>query len=361
MNMKKSLAIAAAMVMTMISVNQQAAASECGLSCCIGAGIDGVGSNVGLTMSLQYDAMYMKTNLQGSNEIAPDTIIANALAGRAGMYAVSADMTMQKIAANISYRLDEDNAFILTVPYIINDMNMRMGMKMMAMSPIMYSNNDMDTIRGMGDVSLMYMRDLYKDADIRTRQRLSFGIGVKAPTGKDDSRTRGGNLVHMMMQAGTGSWDVVANINGTLAFGEHEDGGALVLVTPSLFYQFNTRNDLGYKLGDRLNFDLSTRYRLTSKFNVKVDINGVLTQKDSTDGTIDAQSGLVAYQNPTRNVLDNVNNTGIGSLFISPGFQWIVGEGFALSGEYRIPVYQKVRGIQQVTDNWFFLRLTKAL
>jgi len=356
----KTLAIASALTLSTISFYQSTEASECGLSCCIAAGVDGVGSNVGLTVSLQYDTMYMKTNKQGTSSIAPTTIISNELAGRAGGYAVSTNMVMQKIAANLSYRLDEDNAFILTVPYVINDMDMLMGMKMMAASPIRYSNMTMDTISGLGDVSLLYMRDLYKDTDIRTRQRLSAGVGVKAPTGKSKARNARGHLVHMMMQAGTSSWDGLLAANGTFAFGEHEDGGALFLLSPSLFYQFTSRNALGYKVGNRLNYDLSGRYRLTSSFNMKLDLNGVSSQSDSTDGTIDQTSGLVAYQNVNGNVLDNVANTGLNSIFISPGFQWIVGEGFAVSGEYRIPVYQNVNGVQQVTDHWFFLRMSKG-
>ena len=360
MKQMKMWVVAWAAALNMLAVSH-AQAGECGLSCCIGAGVDGVGSATGLTVSLQYDTMLMKTNKQGTSEIAPDTIIANALAGRAGMYGVSTKMTMQKYTANFSYRMDEDNAFVLTVPYVINDMDMRMGMKMMVMSPIMYSNSTMETIEGVGDIALLYLRDVYKDAEMRTRQRFSVGVGLKAPTGKSKSRAANGRLVHMMMQAGTGSWDGFLLANGTLGVGEHEDGGALVLFAPSLTYQINSRNSLGYKVGNRLNYDLSTRYRLTSSFNLKVDLNGVVSESDSSDGTIDASSGLIAYQNVNGNVLDNVANTGIHSLFISPGFQWIVAPGWVLSGEYRIPVYQDVTGIQQVTDQWFFLRLTAQI
>jgi hypothetical protein len=352
----KTWGIAVAITLSVLAFQQKTYASECGLSCCIAAGVDGVGSATGLTISLQYDTMFMKTNRQGRNEIAPDTIIANELAGRAGMFGVATDMVMQKIAANLSYRLDEDNAFILTVPYVINDMDMRMGMKMMN-GMIRYSNSTMETVQGLGDMSLLYLRDIYKDAELRTRQRLSVGVGIKAPTGKSEARDSSGNLVHMMMQAGTDSWDGVFVASGMMAFGEHDDGGALFMLSPSVYYQLNTRN----KVGDRLNYDLSARYRLTSMFNVKLDLNGVWSQNDDTDGTIDAPSGKVAYQNVAGNVLDNVANTGVRSLFVSPGFQWIVTDGWVVSGEYRIPVYQNVNGIQLVTDHWFFLRVTAAI
>lgn len=361
MKFAKHVAIASAMALSTISMGQQAVASECGLSCCIAAGVDGISSNTGLSVSLQYDTMYMKTNKKGTTKISPQQIISDNLANRGmmSMYAVSTKMTMQKIAANLSYRMDEDNAFVLTIPYVINDMDMMMGMK--GMGGITYSNMTMETIKGLGDISLLYLRDVYKDADIRTRQRFSVGIGVKAPTGKSKARNRNGALVHMMMQAGTNSWDGLFLANGTFAFGEHEDGGAQWLVTPSATYHMTTRNDLGYKVGDRLNYDISTRYRVTSKFNAKLDVNGVWSQSDDTDGTLDPQKpALVAYQNVNGNVLDNVANTGLHSIFISPGFQWIVGEGVSISGEYRIPVYQNVTGIQQVTDNWFFLRISTS-
>ena len=358
MKIAKPLAIASALVLSTVGMVQQSEASECGLSCCIAAGVDGVGSATGLTLSLQYDTMLMKTNRQSTSKISPQQIISNNLAARAmgSMYAVSTKMTMQKIVANMAYRMDEDNVFMLTVPYIINDMEMMMGMKMGG--GIRYSNSTMDTIQGLGDVTAMYLRDVYKDTDIRTRERLTLGLGIKAPTGKSKARNRRGDLVHMMMQAGTDSWDAFLVANGTFAFGEHEDGGAQWMLSPSASYHATTRNSLGYKVGDRLNADLSARYRITSKFNVKLDVNSVYSQKDDTDGTIDPTSGKIAYQNVNGNVLDNVANTGLASVFISPGFQWIAADGLILSGEYRMPVYQNVRGIQQVTDHWFFLRAT---
>ncbi len=344
MKSTKFLGIAMASALTMAAA-MPAAASECGLSCCIAAGVEGVGSSTGVTLSLQYDSMDMKTIKQGTTELTP----AQARLADGGMPdAVPTKMVMQKYAVNVSYRHDENNAFVLTVPYLINDMDMLnpAGMPM-----------TMDTISGMGDVSLVYLHDLYKDSDFRTRQRFSVGVGVKAPTGNSKSRNATtGRLIHMMMQAGTGSWDGLFLANGTLAFGEHDDGGAQWLLSPSLIYHMTTKNDLGYKVGNRLNYDLSARYRITSEFNVKLDLNGVISNRDSTDGTIDS-SGLVAYQNPM-SIIDKVQNTGLHSIFVSPGFQWVVTPKFIVSGEYRVPVYQKANGVQQVTDNWFFLRAT---
>ncbi len=330
------------LAMGMLAMTAQAQASECGLSCCIAAGVEGVGSATGFSVTAQYELMDMKTIKQGTTKLSPQQ--ARTITGT--NLSVPTNMVMQKISTNIAYRVNEDQAVVLTVPYIINDMEMlsAMGMPM-----------TMDTISGLGDVSMVYLHNVYTDTPIRTRKRLSLGMGLIAPTGKHDHRNASGQRVHMMMQTGTGAWGGVLLANGTLAFGERDDGGALWLVNPSLTYQTNTRNDLGYKVGDRFNYDLSTRYRLTSMFNLKLDVNGIWAGKDSTDGTIDAATGRVGYQNAT-SIIDNVANTGINSLFVSPGFQWVVTPSFILSGEYRQPVYQNTRGIQQVTDHWYFLR-----
>jgi len=346
-----------ALALIFMGAATSANASECGLSCCIAAGVEGVGSATGWSITTQLDLMDMKTIKQGTTSITPVEVINNNLAARpvGSRYIVPAKMTMQKIAVNAAYRMDEDNAFVLTMPYIINDMEMMMGMK--TPGGTTYSPMKMDTISGLGDISLIYLRDLYKDTDFRTRQRFSIGVGIKAPTGKHKARNPNtGDLVHMMMQAGTGSWDGLLIANGTLAFGEHEDGGAQWLLSPSLTYQMNSRNDLGYKVGDRLNYDLSARYRIASTFNIKLDMNGVWAGSDSSNGTIDAPSGKIAYQNPMMSIIDNTANTGINSIFLSPGFQWVASPSIILSGEYRIPVYQNTRGTQQVTDNWFFMR-----
>lgn len=356
----KILTIIAIMMMTITSFTTKTFASECGLSCCIATGIDGVGSNTGLSVSLQFDTMLMQTNKRGTTTISPNQIISENLATRPAMsmFAASKKMVMQKVAANFSYRLDEDNAFVFTAPYIINDMDITMGMKTMA--GISYSDSSMPTVQGLGDVSLLYLHDIYKDNFLRTRKRLSIGLGLKAPTGVADARNSQGDLMHMLMQTGTNTWDGLFTIKGTLGLGEHDDGGALWVFSPSLFYQVNSRNNLGYKMGNRLNYDVSTRYRLTSKFNLKLDVNGVKSQHDSTDGSIDAASGKVAYQNVAGTTFNNVANTGIHSIFISPGFQWLWGDGYNISGEYRTPIYQKTNGIQQVTDHWFFLRMSKS-
>ncbi len=298
---------------------------------------------------------------QGTQQQSSQTTLHNNLKTRPNksMFVVPSSMRMQKITTNISYRLDDDDALLLTIPYVINDMTMLKGMKMKM--GISYSSAVMQTVRGLGDVSVIYLRDIWKDSDIRTRQRLSAGIGIKAPTGTSQARAASsGRLLAINMQAGTGSWDGILLINGTLAFGNHADGGALWFVAPSLTYQHATYNSLGYKVGDHLNYDVSTRYRLSSTFNLKLDVNGIIAQQDQSNGTKDSNTGLIAYQNPMMSMLDNTQNTGGHSVFLTPGFQWVAAPSISISGEYRVPLYQRMNGTQIVTQQWWFLRARMA-
>jgi len=347
---------ASALTLMMGAAPQSVQAAECGLSCCIAAGVYGVGSSTGLSLSLQSDQMWMKTIHQGQRSISPQGVIQQKLAAAANgsMYAAPTSMTMRKVTVNVSYRMNEQSALLLTIPYVSNDMTMQRGMKMMG-GAIRYQDVVMNTVQGLGDISLIYLHDAWKDQDIRTRQRISWGVGLKAPTGASKARNSQGKLVHIQMQAGTGAWDAVMLLNGLWALGEFGDGGAQWFLAPSLMYQVTTRNALGYKVGNRLNYDVSTRYRLSETFNAKLDLNGVISQRDSSNGHKDVVTGLVAYQNPM-SMLEQPQNTGGHSIFISPGFQWIVAPGYTISGEYRIPVYQRVNGQQIVTNQWMFIR-----
>jgi len=334
------------------------AAYECGLSCCVAAGVDGVGSAEGFNVTMQYERMDMKTLKEGTSTSNANAVLQKNLAakGMMAMYSVPTKMVMQKFSTNIAYRMDDKNAFLLTVPYVINDMDMDMGMN--KAGGIQVTKMKMNTISGLGDASLIYLRDMWKDTEIRTRKRISLGVGIKAPTGRHTSRDSNGELVHMMMQAGSGSWDGMLLANASFGFLEHEDGGALWFINPSVIYQFNGRNDLGYQHGNRLNIDVSTRYRATSKLNLKLDFNGVWTQSDSSNGQLDSvsPSGRFAYQAPMMSMLDNVNNTGIKSLFITPGITWLATTDLSFSAEYKIPLSQNVTGTQIVTDQWYFIR-----
>lgn len=321
---------------------EKAAASECGLSCCIAGAAEGIGAGgKGLNVNLQYEWMKMGMLLEGKDEKSPDEILSTKM-----MFSVPTEMIMQKMTANLAYGLNEKVSLLASIPYVRNDMDMKMKMSM----PMpMTSDMTMDTIEGLGDVTLMAFYRIYADADTAPTVRITAGAGVKAPTGEYEKRENG-ELVHMMMQPGTGSWDPLLVINGMKAFGR-----TYLLGTAT--YQFTTENDRGYEVGDRLTVDIAGKYRLTDLFNLTLALNYVHSDKDKTDGSIDPQSpaARVNYQNPMMSLMDNVENTGLDSYFISPGLEFkpSAGSPWAFNASAKIPVYQKANGTQLVTDSWY--------
>jgi hypothetical protein len=175
------------------------------------------------------------------------------------------------------------------------------------------------------------------DAPIRPSHRLTFGIGVKTPTGKNDyTNPSGTHFVHAMMQPGSGSWDPLFTVSYMRAWYP-------LVVQLNAFYHLTTRGDEGYEFGDQFGADLVTRYQVASYVNFGLDLNLIHAGKD-----VDHEG---RYSRPDNSMVDNVDNTGITSIMLSPVLQIkIPGTGGNLEFKYQHPIYQDVNGYQQVVD-----------
>jgi hypothetical protein len=217
------------------------------------------------------------------------------------------------------------------VPYLKNDMNMRtknaMGMTM---------DMRMETVSGLGDATLLALYTAYADAPIRAAERLTFGVGLKTPTGSTSERTATGGLVHAMMQPGTGSWDPLFMVNYMRAYYP-------LVLQGTLLYQLSTKGINDYEYGDKFSYDLSARYQVASYVNLGVELNGIHAEKDSDHGG--------KYSKPATSMVDNTENTGIDSVFVSPVVQVKIPDtGGSAELKYQLPVYQNAEGFQQVVD-----------
>lgn len=340
---KKAFITACLIFLIVLTINFPAkvSAMECGLSCCIAGAAEGIGAGGrGFNVGLQYEYMKMETILQGTDEKSPNEILAT----KGNMYKVPTEMIMQKLTANVAYGLNEKASFLASIPYIKNDMDMRMNMVMGT------KDMTMDTIEGMGDITLMGFYKLFADRNIAPTERITIGAGIKMPTGEYEERTKSGSLVHMMMQRGSGSWDPVLLINGMKAFGK-------TYLLGTVTYQFTTDNDRGYEIGDKLSIDITAKHRLTDLFNAWLALNYIHADSDKTDGSIDAQTGKVNYQDSMMSMIDNVANTGLESYFLTPGIEFkpSAGSSWSFKASAKIPVYQDVNGVQQVTDDWYLI------
>lgn len=104
------------------------------------------------------------------------------------------------------------------------------------------------TIQGIGDMVAMGSYTLFDNSDSlasAVRHRLSVGVGVKAPSGRY-RRQEPFDLSNPNFQLGSGSWDVLFNLNYTARWGKsgfNLDGT----------YRRNNVNKEDYRFGNRLN------------------------------------------------------------------------------------------------------------
>ncbi len=319
-------------LLTIVNSTQIFALGECGLSCCIGGtSTSGVTLAKNFGLSLQYEHMDMKTIRRDSKEVSPDAVI-NQFWTMGSSYAVPTDMVMEKLSFIAAKPINERWQVLGILPLIRNNMDMRRKMP-----NGMVMNMKMEEVSGLGDITLMGLYTAYTDAPIRAKQRLTLGFGIKTPTGDNDIRNPMGNYVHAMMQPGTGSWDPIFMLSYMRAW--------YPLITQvNVLYHYSTESDLGYQFGSQLNLDLIARYQVSNYTNLGLALNAIWAGKDRDhDGF---------YSRPATSMVDNTDNTGLRSYFITPSIQYKIpntGGNFEL--KYQHPLYQNVHGYQQVTDS----------
>lgn len=281
-------------------------------------------------LHLQYEYSYMKTLREGRRSISPDEVI-NKKWMMGSSFSAPTEMVMRKYTLLANYVPADRFQLMLAIPYVVNDMDMRMKD---AMGMIM--DMTMDTVDGLGDITLMGIYNLYRDVPNKPTKSISAGLGIKMPTGENDVRTKNGNLVHAMMQPGTGSWDPIFLINAMHAM-------------KSVSFQFNglyhmaTEGDEGYEFGDVISADLITRYQVLNSISLGLGLNFIHAGRDKDhDGK---------YSRPATSLIDNIENTGIAAFYISPEVQVrFLNTGGSLLVRFQKPIYQDVNGIQQVVD-----------
>jgi len=312
------------------------ALGECGLACCLaGANSSGVTLAKNFGLSVQYEYSDMTTILNGTDTVTPiDVINNNWMMGSS--YAAPTKMIMEKLSLIGALPLNERWQLMAITPFIRNNMDMKMKN---AMGMVM--DMSMDTLEGLGDISLLANYVIYTDAPIRATERLSLGFGLKLPTGNNTTRSTNGKLVHAMMQAGSGSWDPLLTINYMRAWYP-------LVMQVSGFYHLTTKGDEGYEFGDQIGLDVMLRRQVSDYFNLGLAFNAIHTVKDiDHDGK---------YTKSTMN--DNVNNTGLTSILITPGVQYkIPSSGGSVGLKYQLPIYQDVNGYQQVLDSRLLLSI----
>lgn len=117
------------------------------------------------------------------------------------------------------------------------------------------------TLSGIGDITVLASVQLLrpKSNSNNWQHYLQVSAGIKAPTGTYNDMVLGsGDALAPSMQAGTGSWDIVTNVNYTL---RHKSAG----INVEAGYTITLPNYQDYKYGNRLNGGLQAFYELDKK------------------------------------------------------------------------------------------------
>ncbi len=211
-----------------------------------------------------------------------------------------------------------------------------------------YMDMTMDQVDGLGDINLTYNYSFDLDGNPAW-----VGAGVALPTGRWDVRDSGGGLVHNMMQPGSGALGLSAEAGADFAIGDSKFS-----VNPRAGVQWTATNPLGYQRGARLDYELGARYQVHEKVGVNLDLVGFVQRQDRSNGALDPATGEVAFQRPEISLADDVSNTGGHFLFLAPGIRVNPTENIFLGFQYRLPIYQDVRGTQLGIDRWYRMFLS---
>ncbi len=288
-----------------------------------------------LGLQFQYEYTYMKTLREGASSVSQDEVLDDQINAGAMKYTVPAKMVMKKYTLAANYMPTDKLQLMLTLPYVVNDMDMRMAM-VGSMGMIMKKDMKMDTVDGLGDMTLMGLYTLYSDAPVKPTTSLSAGLGIKMPTGQNDVRKTNGELVHASMQPGSGSWDPIFLINAMHSMKP-------VSLQFNGMYHLTTKGDEGYEFGDMIGADIIVRYQAMESINLGLGLNFIHTGKDKDHDN--------KYSSPDTSLIDNTENTGITAFYLSPEVRVrFLNTGGSLMLSFQKPIYQHVNGIQQVVD-----------
>jgi hypothetical protein len=193
---------------------------------------------------------------------------------------------------------------------------------------------------GIGDLETGIIHRMGPGAGMRT----FLSAGVKAPTGVRNVEEVNGDQPEPPARPGTGSWDFMAGAGAEwhLHVGAfHERGG--VPLRASVNGRWNGRGTDRYRVGSELTTHVAAEVPAFSWGTLLLQTNLRVHAKDDV-GDSDAEAG----------------NTGGTALYVSPGLR-VGGGGTYLYGLVQIPVYQRVNGIQLVSDTNLYVGVTHSI
>jgi Putative MetA-pathway of phenol degradation len=196
---------------------------------------------------------------------------------------------------------------------------------------------------GLGDLEVVGLRSFGPNANrFLGALRTFVSAGVKMPTGDTSVPNENGDQPEPAARPGTGSWDVMAGLGLEWSPGsifEHN-----VPVRLSVNGRWNGYGTEDYRIGPELQVHVGTEYPLSSRVALLGQANFRARGKDDVAG-----SGV------------EEDDTGGSLLYLSPGARYTVSPRASIYGLVQLPAYQRVNGIQVVSEANLYVGVTGGL
>jgi hypothetical protein len=334
--MKKSIAFFLILANICLFMSQKAGAA--GLCCQLSSGVQenlsGIAAPAAGDVSLQFNYSFTKMDKFKEGDTTRSLDEAKMYIKPDGTTYTSLPITMDMIKYTVTaaYGFSPKLKAFISLPYVRNTMDMTSDGGMMG-----WMDMTMKPVSGLGDASAMVLYRLYANGEIKPTDAFTLGCGVKAPTGSFTETKSSGKLIHAHMQPGTGSWDPLLSLVYTKMIEQF-------LLQSDVTYQYTTRNRQGYEFGDSTSVNLSAKYAVVRELNIGAGLTYLHIGKASD------KNGN--YYDPATNssLMDDPANTGGRSIWLSPEIQAFPFKNGMVYAKYQVPVWEKVNGIQLVTD-----------
>lgn len=314
-----------------------------GLCCQLSSGVQESLSGVAapasgeLTAQINYSFTRMDTFKEGTSDRSLVDLKYLFEKGISQYSSLPVAMDMIKYTLTAGYGFTPKFKAFVSIPYVRNTMDMAMGMKMTMgmMTTTTWSESTMEPVADLGDITLMGLYRIRTDREIKPTSIITLGFGLKTPSGDFTvMNSKNTAFIHAHMQPGTGSLDPLVSLM-------HSRMTESFLLQSDVTYQYSTRNRNGYEFGDSLAANVTGTYAVIKQFSVTAGLTFLHT------GSASDQDGR--YTN-LKSLMDDQRNTGGNSLWLSPGIRIVPFQGLSIDAKIQAPVWERVRGVQLVSD-----------
>lgn len=196
---------------------------------------------------------------------------------------------------------------------------------------------------GVGDMEGQVSRTFKSGSESSTRYHVE--AGVKAPTGLRHVEEFDGHEPEPPARPGNGAWGAIAGVGAQWSLTTKMPGGTYgaIPVRISLMGRASGRGTERYRVGSELQSNLGLSYPVTRSLGLLLSGDLRIRAKDDA-GDTDADPG----------------HTGGTWAYVSPGIRVNAVGKTAFYGVVQLPVYQRVNGINLVSDFNLYLGVSRA-